>query len=868
MTSARIVSVFDTTGMQGPVFISRGANMSLYLDALLKEGTFLPRAITRDPDSEASQKLKARGVQVVQANSLDKASLVSALRGSEAVYAVTVPDFPSAEGKDEVVQGRNMIDAARKVGVKFFIWSSLPSIKKVTGGKYQNCRQYVHKEIVAEYLKMSGVHHAVLLLGAFLENFWKTDTGYDVALPQYPATSLQAFVWVKRDVPAATLALLRNYTDASKGIIGKEYPVSWYSDIIFAVLGVEVTFTNAPATGVPQIDEMWAFLAEYNGFYIPPVPNPDLAALGAEFSTVDEFLEVELSCVNVRKTHWELKSNLNRGNYLMAGRPAWQISAKHDHEPAGESAGTYKSSTPVRPGAEGSLLFTIFNKLSRVGDSQVELRGPNYKEPCDTFNFGPNGGDTNVSGRSNVADWIRTVGTALSYHDMATHNAAAGTGGMDASIRFPEELARDENVGTGFNNTLNILFPLVTRYVSIADALTLGTMIAIESCGGPQISFRGGRIDATAPNAPGVPEPQQDLSAHIGAFARQGFSQTEMIGLIACGHTFGGVQHVPFPQIVPELNDPTNTDSVTHFDSTFTTFDNNVASEYISGHTTNPLVVGHNDTTNSDKRIFGSDGNVTMKAFANSPTLFASTCSTLFTKMFNSVPKGVKLTDVITPLPVKPDNVQLVLNNDTLQLTGEVRLWNAKQDSTRTVRVFYADRASTAYTHNATLRSAGVTNGGRGVTAAWYTFAPFVAINAAKGVSRMRFVVDGKVQDQGGVGFALNDAVVLSGTSCLTNSDASNLSGRLDVAVRTGTNPTRVFLEHDVLTKFNPPKIVERDIPRPATPRNAMHAPYAIWSLNFTNNMDGFTTSTLGVEVGGVKRTVLGTIELFGFPPC
>ncbi|KAJ6544471.1 hypothetical protein B0H19DRAFT_1267729 [Mycena capillaripes] len=53
---------------------------------------------------------------------------------------------------------------------------------------------------------------------------------------------------------------------------------------------------------------------------------------------------------------------------------------------------------------------------------------------------------------------------------------------------------------------------------------------------------------------------------------------------------------------------------VAHFDSTFFTFDNNVATEYISGSTQNPLVVGFNDTTNSDKRIFASDANATMRA--------------------------------------------------------------------------------------------------------------------------------------------------------------------------------------------------------------------------------------------------------------
>ncbi|KAJ7042381.1 hypothetical protein C8F04DRAFT_75564 [Mycena alexandri] len=77
---------------------------------------------------------------------------------------------------------------------------------------------------------------------------------------------------------------------------------------------------------------------------------------------------------------------------------------------------------------------------------------------------------------------------------------------------------------------------------------------------------------------------------------------------LGSSHTFGGVQHDPFPNIVPELNDPSNLESVAHFDTTNLHFDNNVATEYISGTTQNPLVVGFNDTTNSDKRTFGSDG--------------------------------------------------------------------------------------------------------------------------------------------------------------------------------------------------------------------------------------------------------------------
>ncbi|KAJ6452645.1 hypothetical protein C8R45DRAFT_847709, partial [Mycena sanguinolenta] len=84
-----------------------------------------PRAITRDPDSEASKMLKARGVELVKADAVERASLVAALHGSEAVFAVrwswadgdttqkqtffpqvTMPVFLTTEGKGEDEQGK------------------------------------------------------------------------------------------------------------------------------------------------------------------------------------------------------------------------------------------------------------------------------------------------------------------------------------------------------------------------------------------------------------------------------------------------------------------------------------------------------------------------------------------------------------------------------------------------------------------------------------------------------------------------------------------------------------------------------------------------------------------------------------------
>ncbi|KAK7039880.1 peroxidase [Favolaschia claudopus] len=449
-------------------------------------------------------------------------------------------------------------------------------------------------------------------------------------------------------------------------------------------------------------------------------------------------------------------------------------------------------------------------------------------QPCDTFAAVEN------TGRANAADWVRTA-----YHDMATYNIADGTGGLDGSIRFTEEINRPENSGDGFDRTMAFVAAQSGRYISelsfgilvllVADSIALATIVAIETCGGPEIPFRGNRTDATSPNAPGVPEPQEDLDSHITSFKRQGFNKEEMIGLVACGHTFGGVQHETFPEIVPEMNDPENTQ--------FNAFNPLIqsATEYMSGTTENPLVVGMNDTTNSDKRIFESDGNVTMKSFADSPSLFASTCSTLIARMIDTVPKQTQLTDVLTPLPIKPADIRLDLRGSTIEFSGKVRLWNTPKDDSRSY------------------------------SSSWYSFsdsAEPLSIDAAAGLKSLSFVVDGKLENQGGLGFAVEDRVMHSTSSCRLPGDTTS---RIDVAVRNADSPIRVYLEE---FQFNFPdvsRVVEHDIPQPLKPVTI--GVYSIWSLNLTT--DGMVYNIGAEFAGGVKYSTLSTYFAGrGTAPC
>ncbi|EFX04208.1 L-ascorbate oxidase [Grosmannia clavigera kw1407] len=277
-------------------------------------------------------------------------------------------------------------------------------------------------------------------------------------------------------------------------------------------------------------------------------------------------------------------------------------------------------------------------------------------------------------GRITAAEWIRAA-----YHDMSTADVAAGTGGLDASIQY--ETDRSENIGTAMNDTMTAFLGYYTVRSSIADLLALGVYTSVVSCGGPKIPFRVGRIDAKEAGPSGVPEPTDNITVLTNKFAKQGFNTSEMIALVACGHTVGGVHGVDFPTIVPGSGTAGN--NYSHFDNT-THFDNDVVIDYMSDNTSNPLVVGPDVGKNSDLAVFNADGNKTMNRLTDATT-FQDTCLTMLERMINTVPSTVKLTDPLTPYPIKPANLVLKLSDNGANLTfsGQIRVLVTNRDSTK-----------------------------------------------------------------------------------------------------------------------------------------------------------------------------------------
>jgi hypothetical protein len=98
-----------------------------------------------------------------------------------------------------------------------------------------------------------------------------------------------------------------------------------------------------------------------------------------------------------------------------------------------------------------------------------------------------------------------------------------------------------------------------------------------------------------------------------------------------------------------------------HFDSTVDVFDPLVVHEYLNGtgNQGGPLVTSFNVSSRSDLRLYESDNNATMITLANQGAGFLETCNGLLQRMIEVVPSNVKLSEVISPMPVKPINATL-----------------------------------------------------------------------------------------------------------------------------------------------------------------------------------------------------------------
>lgn len=179
----QVISVIGGTGLQGGGVI----------DALLAQGTFKVRVASRTPSSEKAKALAARGVQVVKADLLEPASLDALFDGAHGAFVVT-NFWDPAQGRREEELGATAVNAARSAGVKHLIWSTLPDVEKLTGGRLK-ARHFSQKAHVDDVVRSAGFErHTFVQAPFYFQNFLTAlapqplpDGGRGWAVPVDPA---------------------------------------------------------------------------------------------------------------------------------------------------------------------------------------------------------------------------------------------------------------------------------------------------------------------------------------------------------------------------------------------------------------------------------------------------------------------------------------------------------------------------------------------------------------------------------------------------------------------------------------------------------------------------------------------------------
>jgi uncharacterized protein YbjT (DUF2867 family) len=144
----RIIAVVGATGHQGGGVVR----------ALQAQGQFKVRALTRNPDQH-------RGLaDEVVAVDLDRpATLAAAFKD---VYGVFLVTNAWEKGTGETQQATAVVRAAKDAGVKHLIWSTLPDVEAISGGKL-HVPHFTGKAKVDRIVREAGFQHHSFVIAPF-----------------------------------------------------------------------------------------------------------------------------------------------------------------------------------------------------------------------------------------------------------------------------------------------------------------------------------------------------------------------------------------------------------------------------------------------------------------------------------------------------------------------------------------------------------------------------------------------------------------------------------------------------------------------------------------------------------------------------
>ncbi|GAA6040261.1 hypothetical protein JCM8097_009391 [Rhodosporidiobolus ruineniae] len=310
-SQTRIVAVIGSTGHQG----------SGVVRALLSSTAFTVRAITRNPSSDTANALvekypeavKDGKLEIVVGDLTDPKSVEEALEGVDGVFAAWGPSMTERE------EGKALVDLVKRLDIPHFIYSSLPSLDKASGGKFKNVQTFEAKADIEKYAReVIPEKLSVIIPGAFFNSlerpsFARRDSD-DTAVFCFPASPKSTWEWLQADydigvAAAAIFSAGPSRTTVSSGrssypLMGPGLTPAQLAAEYEAVTGeqavarpddLEASLKPLPEAFAVQMREVFQYMDSAAGkrYYgaVDPAEEKNAEELGIKVSTVRDFLE-------------------------------------------------------------------------------------------------------------------------------------------------------------------------------------------------------------------------------------------------------------------------------------------------------------------------------------------------------------------------------------------------------------------------------------------------------------------------------------------------------------------------------------------------------------------------------------------------